>query len=65
MPKSIMYKKVLSIFIIASSIEKRLWSVHWFWFKHYEKIRNLTAGQSPIIKNHYRLIAVDLSRRKK
>ena len=53
-------------------MKKLLWSTNWFKYKWYQEIRKLTTGQGEdcttgylldyeYIKNHYRLIAVDLS----
>ena len=69
--KDIIYQNELLIFVMSSSMEKTIDSD----IKRYEEIRKLTTGQGEdyttgclldydYIKNHYRLMAVDLSRQK-
>ena len=69
--KDIIYQNELLIVVMSSSMEKTIDSD----IKRYEEIRKLTAGQGEdyttgclldydYIKNHYRLMAVDLSRQK-
>ena len=69
--KDIIYQNELLIVVMSSSMEKTIDSE----IKRYEEIRKLTTGQGEdyttgclldydYIKNHYRLMAVDLSRQK-
>ena len=69
--KDIIYQNELLIVVMSSSMEKTIDSD----IKRYEEIRKLTTGQGEdyttgclldydYIKNHYRLMAVDLSRQK-
>ena len=69
MPKSIIFRKVLLKTITSSSMEKT------FTTNQFEEIRKLTTGLGEYyttgffldyeyIKNHYELIAVDLSSQK-
>ena len=69
--KDIIYQNELLIVVMPSSMEKTIDSD----IKRYEEIRKLTTGQGEdyttgclldydYIKNHYRLMAVDLSRQK-
>ena len=69
--KDIIYQNELLIVVMSSSMEKTTDSDR----KRYEEIRKLTTGQGEdyttgclldydYIKNHYRLMAVDLSRQK-
>ena len=69
--KDIIYQNELLIVVMSSSMEKTTDSD----IKRYEEIRKLTTGQGEdyttgclldydYIKNHYRLMAVDLSRQK-
>ena len=69
--KDIIYQNELLIVVMSSSMEKTIDSD----IKRYEEIRKLATGQGEdyttgclldydYIKNHYRLMAVDLSRQK-
>ena len=75
-PKGVIYQNVL-LRIITSSSTENTFIINQFILnvKRYEEIRSLTTGQGEdyttwclldydYIKNHYRLIAVDLSRQK-
>ena len=72
-PLGIISEKLLLITAMSSSTEKILWPINWFWYKTIQ--RKLTTGQGEdyttvclldyeCMKNHFRLIVVDLSRQK-
>ena len=69
-------KNIMKNFNVTINGKELLWPSNWIWYKTYEEIRNLTTGKDEdyttgcfldygYIKNHFRLIAVDLSRQKK
>ena len=70
----IIYQKVLLVNITSISMKKTVWPIDWFWFKMIKKLESWQKGKMKAIpqmfvsyeyiKNHYRLIAVDLSRQK-